>query len=113
MTNPLTNLNFTYRLAGSDFGPYGGRFKAVYVRVRDNPNHYMNLLGKKGSTVHLLADYKNETTLDEATLLTWENEVIQAQNGKQIFVMQGGKKRGRFETLLYFSINIVDYCLHK
>jgi hypothetical protein len=72
------------------------------VRVRDNPNHYMNLLGKKGSTVHLLADYKNETNLDENTLKTWENEVIQAQNGKQIFVMQRGKKRGipNYETFL-------------
>ncbi len=59
-------------------------------------------------TVHLLREYMNETSISPATLLGWEREAIQAQNGKQIFVMEGGKKRGipNYETFLALNFTM-------
>jgi hypothetical protein len=37
----------TYKLANVDFRDYGGKFKYITTRIRDNPKHYMNMHNNK------------------------------------------------------------------
>lgn len=102
---------FTYKLAATDFKDYGGRFKAVSNRPRDNPHHYMNmhkdkvLPARPGETprreVGLLHSYYNESPYDARVLgfLHTHRIPVQGQNGKEIFVIQDGKKRGTWMNL--------------
>ena len=48
------DLLSTYKLAGLDFKPYGGKFKSVRIKLSQNPNHYMNMHKTKQ---HLLNSY--------------------------------------------------------
>lgn len=102
--NPLVS----YRLVGEDFKGYGGKFKAVRVKVSDNPNHYMNMHKKK--SMHLLSSYLPEPPVTAADVASWEGEALQGQNGKEIFVIQGGLKRGipNFDTFLALNYTLAD-----
>jgi mannosyltransferase OCH1-like enzyme len=101
-------IGLNYKVAGMDFKDYGGKFKAVSVKVRDDPNHYMNMHKKKH--IHLLASYLPERPITTDILLSWENEAVQSQNGKEIFVIQQGKKRGipNFDTFLALNLSMVE-----
>ena len=117
---------FTYKLAATDFKDYGGRFKAVSNRPRDNPNHYMNMHKNKwhgsGSNsnsgaggwneVGLLANYVNESAYDSSVLdFLHRNKIpIQGQNGKEIFVIEFGKKRGipNWDTFVGLNLTMSD-----
>lgn len=109
--NPLGAIQ--YKLADVDFRDFGGRFKAVRVRVVDNPKHYMNMHKKK--SMGLLHDYfedplglRNIVTKEDLQL--WEGEAVQSQNGKQIFVIQKSSKRGiqNYDTFLALNFTIAD-----
>lgn len=112
MENP--NNNLSYKVADVDFREYGGKFKAISVRVKDNPHHYMNTLHKK-KDMGLLHSYYTDThpeanTLTKEVLLSWEREAIQSQNGKQIFVMENGFRRGiqNYETFMALNFSMTD-----
>jgi hypothetical protein len=62
----LRQPNISYRLAGVDFKDYGGRFKAVYVPVKNDPKHYMN------SKKKLLSEYQPETPVTSQQLKDWQ-----------------------------------------
>ena len=102
--NPLV----PYRLVPQDFRSYGGKFKAVRVKVSDNPNHYMNMHKKKN--MNLLSSYMAERPVTAADLHAWEGEAVQGQNGKEIFVINHGKKRGipNFDTFLALNFTLAD-----
>ena len=98
----------TYRLAGVDFRDYGGKFKAVYVPVRKNAGHYMNKM--QNSHVPLLSSYLPEPPVTQEILKNWQNQAVQGQNGKEIFVIDQGKRRGipNFDTFLALNFTMAD-----
>lgn len=106
--------DFTYKLAGKDFGNYGGKFKAVTIKVANDPNHYMNMHKKKHMT--LLRHYATpagavgEGDSNHRLWLSWDRQAVQAQNGKQIYVMDSGKKRGinNWESFLALNFTMAD-----
>ena len=90
-------------------------------RPRDNPNHYMNMHKNKWHTgsgaggwrqVGLLASYVNETLYDESVMTAlWKNHIpVQGQNGKEIFVIEDGKKRGipNWDTFVGLNLTMAD-----
>ncbi len=97
-----------YKLAETDFREYGGRFKAVSMPVKNDPTHYMNLMKSKGLT--LLREYMPETPISAEQLKEWQGKAIQGQNGKEIFVVDGGKKRGipNYDTFLAHNFTMAD-----
>jgi len=120
-------VSFTYKLAATDFKDYGGRFKAVSNKPKDNPNHYMNMHKNKwhgngpqsnsGSgvgwrEVGLLASYLNESSYGESVLnFLHQNRIpIQGQNGKEIFVIEDRKKRGipNWDTFVGLNLTMAD-----
>ena len=81
------------KLASTDFKDYGGKFKAVSTRPSEVKGHYMNM--GRGNQAHgLLKAYAKEEALSPAQLQSLDRKAIQGHNGKQIFVMEDGKKRG-------------------
>jgi hypothetical protein len=66
----LRQPNVSYRLAAVDFKDYGGRFKAVYVPVKSDPKHYMNMHKKKNS--YFLSEYQPETPVTPQQLKDWQ-----------------------------------------
>ncbi len=104
----IHNPSVSYRLANVDFKDYGGKFKAVYTPVKNDPNHYMNM--KKGKGAQFLSDYLPEAPISAEQLKQWQGRGIQAQNGKEIFVVDGGKKRGipNYDTFLALNFTMAD-----
>lgn len=98
---------FTYKLANLDFRDYGGKFKAIYMPVRNDPNHYMRNMAKKGN---LLTDYAAEKPVTEDLLKQWQGQLVQSQNGKEIFVIDQGKKRGipNYDTFMAMNFTMAD-----
>eukprot|EP01038_Epipyxis_sp_PR26KG_P008516 gene8516-11513_t len=94
----------TYRLANNDFKDYGGKFKAVYVPVKNDPAHYMNM-----KTV-LLSEYLPERPVTEKHLKRWEGFPIQGQNGKEIFCIVNGTKRGfpNWDSFIGLNFTMAD-----
>lgn len=63
----------TYKLAANDFRDYGGKFKAVYVPVKNDPSHYMHkMTGKLGSSPNLLKSYLPEQPVSAQELKEWQ-----------------------------------------
>ena len=63
----------TYKLAHNDFRDYGGKFKAVYVPVKNDPSHYMHkMTGKLGSSPNLLKSYLAEQPVSAQQLKEWQ-----------------------------------------
>jgi mannosyltransferase OCH1-like enzyme len=63
----------TYKLANVDFKDYGGKFKAVYVPVKNDPTHYMHkMTGKLGSSPNLLSNYLPEQPVSAQELKEWQ-----------------------------------------
>lgn len=63
----------TYKLAQNDFRDYGGKFKAVYVPVKNDPSHYMHkMTGKLGSSPNLLKSYLPEQPATAQQLQEWQ-----------------------------------------
>jgi len=81
----------SYKLAREDFKEYGGKFKAIYVPVRSDPKHYMN---QKKTDVTFLLSYLPEKPLTIEDLKAWQGQLVQGQNGREIFVMDQEKRRG-------------------
>lgn len=69
--------NLVYKLARTDFQDYGGKFKAISTRVRDNPQHYMNM--HKNKDTNLLSYRLPEQPLTTAMLDAWQGEAVQGQ----------------------------------
>lgn len=95
-----------YKLANCDFRDYGGKFKAIRVLLRNDPNHYMNKLEK--GQIRLLSSYMPEPPVTKEQLKSWEGEAVQGQNSKEIFVINDGKKRGipNYDTLLALNFTM-------
>lgn len=107
----LNNVTgFQYRLAGNDFRPYGGKFKAIHTPVRNDPNHYMRNMGHNKGHKMLLREYLPEPPITEEILAGWQDQCIQGQNGKEIFVVDKGKKRGipNFDTFIALNYTLAD-----
>jgi len=85
------------KLAQTDFKDFGGRFKAVSNRPKDDPKHYMNAL--QNQKTELLREYLPEPGIDVNVLRIWEGQPVQGQNDKEIFVVEKGVKRGRRRVL--------------
>lgn len=102
-------LNTTLRIAASDFKDFGGRFKAVASAPKKNPKHYMNLLERDKSS-GIMKQYMPEPELTKEKLAEWQNQPIQGQNGKEIFIMDQGQKRGipNFDTFMAMNISMAD-----
>jgi mannosyltransferase OCH1-like enzyme len=100
---------FTYKLASLDFKDYGGKFKAIYVPVRNDPNHYMHKMGKRGQS-ELLTSYRPDEPVTHETLLSWQGQLVQSQNGKEIFVMDGASRRGlpNYDTFMAMNFTMAD-----
>lgn len=98
------------RLANVDFKDYGGKFKAIHVPVKNDPKHYMNMGHKRGKDTNLLSDYAPEQKLTEVILHSWQNQAIQGQNGKEIFVVDNMMRRGipNFDTFLALNFTMAD-----
>ena len=96
--------NTSYKLANTDFKDYGGKFKAVSTRPRDNPSHYMNMHNndKVRNSKGILSYYDIEKPLSNVDLKHLEGKAVQGHNGKQIYVIENGMKRGipSFETFM-------------
>lgn len=101
---------FKYRLGGADFRNYGGRFKAVHMPVRNDPNHYMRNMNRRGGHTDLLTHYLPEQMVTEEQLKVWQGKPIQGQNGKQIFYVDNGKKRGfnDWDTFVNMNFTMAD-----
>jgi hypothetical protein len=97
--------DFQYRLGGADFRDYGGRFKAVHMPVRNDPNHYMRNMNRHGGHTDLLVSYLTEKMPDESQLAVWQGLPIQGQNGKQIFLVEKGKRRGIHDWDTFVALN--------
>lgn len=67
--------NLVYKVVGSDFHDFGGKWKAV--RIRKDPKHYMQQLQK--GTIKLLKDYLPEPPVTAEQLLEWEGRAIQVK----------------------------------
>ena len=100
---------FTYKLANLDFKDYGGKFKAIYVPVKNDPNHYMRNMGKRGQS-QLLKEYLPEQPVSSELLKSWQNQLVQSQNGKEIFVIDNGQKRGipNYDTFMALNFSMAD-----
>eukprot|EP01039_Chlorochromonas_danica_P000548 gene548-589_t len=100
---------FTYKLAGLDFRDYGGKFKAFHMPVKNDPNHYMRNMQNKGGS-RLLSHYLPEQPVNATILEQWQGEAIQGQNGKEIFYVDKGHRRGipNFDTLLALNFTMAD-----
>ena len=83
----------SYKLAREDWRDYGGKFKAIYIPVRQQKDHYMNKQKADGGD-DFLTSYAPEQPLTEADLRSWQGEAVQGQNTKQIFVIDKLHKRG-------------------
>mmetsp|Transcript_58362 Transcript_58362/g.114773 ORF Transcript_58362/g.114773 Transcript_58362/m.114773 type:complete len:396 (-) Transcript_58362:190-1377(-) len=96
----------SYKLAHTDFKDFGGRFKAVSTPVKNDPKHYMNTMNK----LELLSSYLPEPPIDEAFLKRWQGHAIMGQNGKEIFVIDQGKRRGipNFDTFMALNFTMAD-----
>lgn len=101
----IRNPTVSYRLAAKDFKDYGARFKAVRVRASENKKNYRNL-----DRNTFLSSYLPERPVTESDLQAWEGEAVQSQNGKEIFVITKGKKRGipNFDTFLSLNFTMAD-----
>jgi hypothetical protein len=107
----LLGDSFKYRLGGPDFKQYGGKFKAVHMPVKNDPNHYMRNMNRgKGGHTDLLISYLPEEPVSEIQLKEWKGQAIQGQNGKQIFYVENGKRRGipDFDTFLAYNFTMAD-----
>jgi len=104
----LANPETSYKLARTDFKDYGGKFKAISIKVKDDPKHYMNMQNNKD--MHLLSVYLPEKSVSNIELSEWEGTLIQGQNGKEIFVVNNGKKRGipNYGTFLRMNFTMAD-----
>lgn len=112
-----------YKMAWQDFKEFGGKFKAAGVRaVRHNTGHYMNAMrnnkGHRGvdgrwmASIKLLKDYVPAIDkIRDTTLSAWQGQAVQGQNGRQIFFIDQGKRRGipNYDTFmaLNFSMGVV------
>lgn len=104
------SAHFKYRLGGADFKNYGGKFKAVHIPVKNDPNHYMKTMNRKGGHTDLLTDYLPEKMPTKEQLASWQSKAIQGQNGKEIFVVDQGHRRGipNFDTFLALNFTMAD-----
>ena len=104
----LRDSKVKYKLAATDFKDYGGRFKAVSTPVKNDPKHYMNAMQNKN--MRLLREYKEEPPINREILDRWQDMAIQGQNGKEIFVVDKGFKRGipNFDTFLALNFTMAD-----
>lgn len=102
--------NFQYRLAGNDFRPYGGKFKAIHTPVRNDPHHYMHVMAHDKSHKTLLKEYLPEPEVTSDMLKEWQGQCIQGQNGKEIFVIDKGTRRGipNFDTFVALNFTLAD-----
>lgn len=103
---------FTYKLAGLDFRDFGGKFKAFHAPVKNDPNHYMRIMGhnsQKGAP-SLLSHYMPEHPVDAEQLKKLQGCAIQGQNGKEIFVVDEGKRRGipNYDTFMALNFTMAD-----
>ena len=98
----------SYKLAHNDFKDYGGRFKAVSNRPKDDPKHYMNAL--QNQKTELLSSYLPEPGIEEIYLKNWEGQPVQGQNDKEIFVMDHGVKRSipNYDTFMALNFTMAD-----
>lgn len=99
----------SYKLAATDFREYGGKFKAFSSPVKKDPKHYMNVMqNKKGA--RLLSHYLPEPVITDAVLKEWQGWAVQGQNGKEIFVVDNGKKRGipNWDTFCAMNLTMAD-----
>jgi hypothetical protein len=98
------------KLANTDFKDYGGKFKAVSTRPSEVKGHYMNMGRGSKAAVGLLKDYAKEEPLSPAQLQALEQKAVQGHNGKQIFVIEGGKKRGipNWDTFVSLGYSLND-----
>ena len=91
------------RLAGNDFRPYGGKYKAIY---KNDPKHYMRIMNRnKGGHVDLLTNYTAEQALTSTQLTNLQGKAIQGQNGKAIYVIDHGKRRCIPNADTFFKLN--------
>lgn len=99
--------NIKYRLAGMDFRECGGVFKAIYVPVRNDPNHYMKIMNKNRD---LLKEYMPELPFDENRLKSLQGKPIQGQNGREIFVIDDMKRRSipNYDTFVNLNFSMSD-----
>lgn len=104
----LANPDTSYKLARTDFKDYGGKFKAISIKVKDDPKHYMNMQNNKD--MQLLSTYLPEKSVSSSELSEWEGTLVQGQNGKEIFVVNNGKKRGipNYGTFLKMNFTMAD-----
>jgi hypothetical protein len=100
---------FTYKLANLDFRDFGGKFKAFHMPVKNDPNHYMRTMQRKGAP-GLLSYYLPEQPISPEKLKSWQGEAVQGQNGKEIFVVDDGKRRGipNYDTFLALNFTMAD-----
>lgn len=98
-----------FKLASTDFKDYGGRFKAVSTRPSEVKGHYMNM-GKTNHAHGLLREYVTEEALSSSQQTDLDQKAIQGHNGKQIFVMQNGTKRGipNWDTFVALGYSLND-----
>lgn len=101
---------FHYRLANVDFKDYGGKFKAFHNPVKNDPTHYMHKMGHNKGHKILLKEYLPEPSVTEEHLRSWQGQCVQGQNGKEIFVIDGGKRRGipNFDTFVALNFTLAD-----
>lgn len=110
------SMRQSYRMAHQDFKEYGGRFKAPGTKgPRGNPGHYMHAMRHRGGerkTVSLLSTYTPPlTSIPPEELRGLQGHAMQGQNGKQIFFIDQGQRRGinNYDTFmaLNFSMSMV------
>ena len=107
----LRDGSVSYKLAREDWRDYGGRFKAIYVPVRNQKDHYMNRKKSDGAANDdFLLKYLPEQPLTAAELNKWQGEAVQGQNTKQIFVLDRGLKRGipNWDTFVGLNFSMAD-----
>jgi hypothetical protein len=104
----LRDASVPYKLAREDWKDFGGRFKAIYIPVRNQKGHYMNV--KKGTMDDFLTAYLPEQPLTATDMARWQGEALQGQNTKQIFVLDRGKKRGipNWDTFVGLNFTMAD-----
>ena len=99
------------KVTATDFKDYGGRFKAVSTRPSEVKGHYMNMHhAKDDGNKGLLKEYKREGALGAEQLKALEKKAIQGHNGKQIYVVEKGKKRGipSWDTFVSLGYTLTD-----
>lgn len=99
---------FTYKLASLDFKDFGGKFKAFHMPVKNDPNHYMRNMARSGPG--LLKEYMPEHMPTPEFLKQLQGKVVQGQNGKEIFMVDKGERRGipNFDTFLALNFTMAD-----